>query len=199
MRKRLTARALAPLALALVVGGAVLFFCMARPKPLEAEAKWHGHQLGRCVQHMRYLAAAMNEYARDHGGRLPDAADWQAAVLPYLGNAAAELHEPAEEIVKCPAWRTETHPRGVPMGNGEYSYKMAPGLSGRLLQTVPDPARQPLLYDASADGAFTARHISRLDTTLVDEAGPHRQIQEQPVAVTACLDGRVDCLAAAEL
>jgi hypothetical protein len=140
----------------------------------------------------------MLEYARDHGGRLPDAANWQAAILPYLGKAAAELHEPPEELVRCPAWRTDAYSPDVPVGNGEYSYRMAPELSGRLVQSVPDPARQPLLYDASADGTFVARHLLQMEVETLDATGPHRQVQEWPMALIAYLDGRLDMLPADE-
>jgi len=185
-------------AILLPVAGVLRAKLAAPNAPPLGSRRWHYDELSHCVLHLQNVAPAMLEYARDHGGRLPDAANWQTAVLPYLAEAAAELNEPAEELVRCPAWRADAYLQGVPVGNGGYSYRMAPELSGRLVQTIPDPARQPMLYDASADGTFTARHLLQTEVRLGDAMGLHRQIWEEPMAVIAYLHGRLDMLSAGE-
>ena len=46
-----------------------------------------GHSRGKvCVEHVHGLCAAMLDYAAEHGGRFPDAADWCDRLKPYISD-----------------------------------------------------------------------------------------------------------------
>jgi len=121
--------------------------------------------LSACIRQVTGLARALVAYAEAHDGRLPQAADWQAAVLPYLqdGSSTVEAKPPDPEAARVGG----SLPR-CPLDGGlvsPQSYYMPPSLSGANLRGLADPRRTVLLYEGYVrpDGqqviAFT-RHRS---------------------------------------
>jgi hypothetical protein len=92
---------------------------------------------GQCSGHLNQLAVAFKSYARDHNGKLPDAATWVDDLSHYLGNNSDKYG-----IFRCPADRAA----------GRSSYAMNRNLSGKRLQDIFDPANTVLLYETRQSG-----------------------------------------------
>ncbi len=122
----------------LSVVGAIVLMLGATLFPHFARAREKARQTS-CLSNVKQLGLAFHMYAEDHDGYLPPAGNWQGATYPYVKNA---------QIYKCPT----DNPRS------KCSYAMALSMSRAKLSDVPDAKSQPLVYDATPDGAFARRH-----------------------------------------
>ncbi len=137
-------------AVIVLIVGAILFPCFsrAREKARLTSCLSDVKQIGvareksrqtSCLSNVKQLGLAFIMYAGDHSDYLPPAERWQEATLPYVRNA---------EIYKCPTDES----------GSKCSYAMPRSLSGAKLSDIPDAEKQPLVYDATPDGAFAKRH-----------------------------------------
>jgi prepilin-type processing-associated H-X9-DG protein len=88
-----------------------------------------------CVANERQLAEALQMYAKDYNGHLPQAADWAPilAASSYIDNL---------RLLKC--WEER--------GNARSSYGMNIALSGKRLADLVNPAEVVLLYETARPG-----------------------------------------------
>jgi hypothetical protein len=92
---------------------------------------------GECSGHLQQLAVAFKSYARDHNGRLPNAATWTDDLSRYIGSGSDQ-----RKVFRCPADRAV----------GRSSYAMNRYLSGKRLQDILSPAATVLLYETNQSG-----------------------------------------------
>ena len=100
-------------------------------------------RLARCCDNLKHLSLGLLMYAADHDECFPPADGWAGAVMPYV-------REP--DAFACPG----DDSRRFRHGGGPYAMSLR--LSAVGLQEVRDPAAQPLLWDAAADGQIARRH-----------------------------------------
>ncbi|HUT74326.1 MAG TPA: sigma-70 family RNA polymerase sigma factor [Armatimonadota bacterium] len=82
------------------------------------------------VRNAQQLMLALRMFAKDHDGRLPNAATWMDDIKPYLRS---------EDVLRCAG---EKH---------KYSYAMNVAVSGLNLSDIADPANMVVLYEFSSD------------------------------------------------
>ena len=96
---------------------------------------------GQCSGHLNQLAVAFKSYARDHDGKLPNAATWVDDLSRYTGSDSNK-----HGVFRCPSDR----------GAGRSSYAMNRNLSGMRVQDISDPAQTVLLYETNRSGVNPA-------------------------------------------
>ncbi len=102
-----------------------------------------------CQSNLKLLMLGLQMYAQDYGDRLPSAANWQSAVMPYVRNVL---------LLKCPLDASRT----------KCSYAMPFSMSGAKLGDLSHPDLQPVLYDADAQGRWAPRHNDGGDVAFAD-------------------------------
>jgi prepilin-type processing-associated H-X9-DG protein len=100
-------------------------------------------RLARCCGNLKDLAFGLRTYAADHDGRFPPANGWATAVMPHVRGA---------DVFACPG----DDSRRFWHGGGPYA--MSRRLSAVRPRGIRDPAAEPLLWDAAADGQAARRH-----------------------------------------
>lgn len=119
--------------LGIILGlAAALFPCFAKAREKSRPAA--------CLSNLHQLGLALQMYAEDHDGHLPLVRNWPRAIYPGYVDS--------EGLFRCPSDRSKS----------KCSYAMPWSLSGAKLSDLPDAESQPLLYDATPDGAFAKRH-----------------------------------------
>ncbi|MGQ9699271.1 MAG: hypothetical protein ACUVRO_14925 [Armatimonadota bacterium] len=83
----------------------------------------------QCRANARQIAAAIQLYALQHDGKLPDAANWTDAIRPLLTNPG---------VLRCPA--DSQH---------EVSFAMNQNLSGANLRDIKDGYKTVLIYEST--------------------------------------------------
>lgn len=111
-----------------------------------------------CQSNLKQLGLAALQCAQDSEEKLPDCAQWQNALLPYIRNPV---------LFKCAA-----------APDLEFGYAMNSALSGFYLTLLEDPSRTPLFFDSSlghgnAAGGVEAlcnppRHLGRNNIVFAD-------------------------------
>lgn len=101
-----------------------------------------------CAYNMRIARDAVLLYAKDHGGRLPNAATWQDDVRVYFDKVTITPSD-ADEFVKrwhpTGNWSCRLHDQTTYVAfNSE--------LSGKLLTEISDPKRTVLLFEVGTRG-----------------------------------------------
>lgn len=101
-----------------------------------------------CAYNIRIARDAVLLYAKDHGGRLPNAATWQDDVRRYFDQVTLTSSD-ADEFVR--RWKAD----------GEWACKLRDrttsvafnsDLSGKLLSEISDPTRTVLLFEVARTG-----------------------------------------------
>jgi hypothetical protein len=98
------------------------------------EREWWARQAGICSSHMARLRNAFFMYCNDHGGRLPPAAHWCDAVLPYVDDRS---------VFVCPVARNRT-----------CSYAFNAAIAGRRWADIKKAGRLAWLFES--DGGWNA-------------------------------------------
>jgi len=88
---------------------------------------------GECNAHLRIIACEFPLYASDHDDRLPEAAGWMDAILPYIMDTSMEG-------ISCPAVSSDD---GQQLG-----YAMNSSLSNKKVDSVKEPSATPLIFDS---------------------------------------------------
>lgn len=90
-----------------------------------------------CVSNLKQLYTAVLMYSQDYDDRLPRAAQWMDATLPYYKNW---------QICQCPTvGETNPPPTGAPADKYGYGYDGT--LAFKRTTKLSNPAARPLLYD----------------------------------------------------
>jgi hypothetical protein len=133
---------------------------------------WRERQAGTCGKHMAQLRNALIMYCKDHGGRLPSAAHWCDAVLPYVDDRS---------VFVCPTARNRT-----------CSYAFNAAVSGLVWADIEKEHRLAVLFES--DGGWNAaggpellpkvprhlhggEHLLRADGSTGFERRSHRRLQ----------------------
>jgi prepilin-type processing-associated H-X9-DG protein len=110
-----------------------------------------------CASNLKQIGLALQMYAEDYEGRLPDATTFMTAIMPYLRN---------ERCFHCPE-----------DGTGTVSYSMAASLSLATLPADASAARRVLVYEGS-QGTVELRHNRTANYCFAD--GHVKAMQELP-------------------
>ncbi len=95
-------------------------------------------RVSSCLSNVKQVVLAMQMYADDYDGHLPNAWTWTEDMAAYLNN---------EEILQCPL---------APMEPS--SYAMVKRWSEWKLEDIPDESKAIIIYDAQPDGTPAFRH-----------------------------------------
>lgn len=131
-----------------LVGVAILAVLAAVMLPTFARSREKARQVS-CQSNLKQIALAMQMYAQDYQGRLPDALRWKEQLLPYTRN---------EALYGCPGGE----------GAGPGPYAMNARYSGATLADIPHPETAILAYDADEAGRPVARHNGGTDCAFAD-------------------------------
>lgn len=111
-----------------------------------------------CQSNLKQLGLALMQYVQDYNEKMPNCAEWQEAILPYVRNPI---------LFKCP---------GAP--DLEFGYAMNSALSGAFLTLLDDPSRVPVFFDSALNRANAAggledicdppRHLGRNNIVFAD-------------------------------
>lgn len=115
-----------------------------------------------CLSHEKQLLLGLLLHARDHGGRLPAAAGWVPAIMPYVKNS---------QLFACP----DSGRRG------EVTYGLVPRWSGAKLSEIPDRGSAIVLYEV--DRGLPALWHRRHSRVRYDRLLNYLQYRHEPGAM----------------
>jgi hypothetical protein len=122
-------------------------------------------QLSGCMVDFSNVSHAINEYASEHGGKLPDAKTWQDDVRPYYARITRERENqnPFGAMKSDGDWGCDT---GGPRGRTGMSFNS--NLSGKDLATISDWSTVVVFEidkpQKNASGPYTVRPLANSPT-----------------------------------
>ncbi|MCW5942047.1 MAG: hypothetical protein KIS66_07430 [Fimbriimonadaceae bacterium] len=114
-------------------------------------ALWCGRNampIAGCMATYGFVSAAVDDYAKDHDGKLPPADKWQEALAPYYSKVSAQENVPQGN----PFINIEFADIGKPMGCVE-SGRVVSGMAyntkvaGKKIADIKDPRTTPLFFE----------------------------------------------------
>lgn len=113
-----------------MLGAAWLLFGIAVTFPMFGH---HGgrksHSRSACLSNIKQLTLGMIMYTDDHDDRFPLADSWQRAIQPIVK---------LDDLFRCP------------VATSAWSYALDSPMAGVLMESVKEPERQVLLFEANA-------------------------------------------------
>lgn len=105
-------------------------------------------------------------YAKEHGGKLPDAAKWQEQIAPYYKKLETKLFATNKELRENPVFKFEpgdiTKPLPCDFGEPVTTITYNSDLSGKVLESLKDPSGTVMFFEGTqavvnANGPYKER------------------------------------------
>ncbi len=139
------------LIIGLIIGGVLV--CCGLPVALLGGAAIWGFKAGgpvvKCMVSLQAMQQAVNDFAADNGGKLPNASTWQDQVKPYYAKAIETKKIKENPFGVIPAegeWGCEAE------NNSMTGIAFNLDLSGKKLADLKDPADTVLLFETKERG-----------------------------------------------
>lgn len=119
-----------------------------------------------CTMSFEMSHKASLAYAKEHGGKLPDAAKWQEQIAPYYKRLESKMFASNKELKDNPFFKFEpgdiTKPLPCDFGEPTTTITYNADLSGKVLDSIKDPTGTVMFFEGleavtNANGVYKER------------------------------------------